>query len=228
VALGLAQHGYAGARLAPFVILAALVHQAALDRRRLADAAVGLVLAVAGFVLAYGPLVRVPLFHWQDFQARAVVEGIFQSGWYADRLAEGGDAVSILWEQVWRSLGAITSVPLRGPFYEPGMPLLEPVWAVLFLIGVAVALGRWRRMESALFAAWLLGVTLVGGALFVNPPQAHHLISIAPLLCVLVASGLNTVGCVVSRSLHRAGSALRWLMPLAAAGLASWSAAFYF
>jgi 4-amino-4-deoxy-L-arabinose transferase-like glycosyltransferase len=228
IALGLAQHTYYGARLAPLVVIVVLAHQVALDRRRVAAALPGLALAALGFVLAVGPLVRVPLFHWPQFQAGLLRQGLFQSGWFGDRVAEGTSGLQILFDQTWHSVAALFYLPVRGTFYEPGMPLLDPAAATLAACGLVLVFRRWRQPESVLIVAWLVGVVLFGSILLINPPQAHHYVALAPLLCLLVASGLHSVGDVAGYVLPRLRPIVPALTLAAAAALTTWSVLFYF
>ena len=79
---------YFGARLSVVVVLGFLAHQllfsrATVRRRRRATS-----LTALGFLIGWGPGVRVPLYHWDDYNARLVHVGIFQSGWFdAERSA---------------------------------------------------------------------------------------------------------------------------------------------
>ena len=228
VALGLAQHSYYGARLALFAVGAMLVHQLVFDRRRLAGAAPGLALGVIGFVVAFGPLVRVPLFHWADFQSGLTRQGLFQTGAFADRVAAGASPLRILFGQTRDALGGLATAPVRGPFYEPWVPLLDPVSAVLAAIGLVLVLRRWRRPESAVLLAWLLGAVLFGNVLLVDPPQAHHYVSIAPLLCLLAASGLDAAARFAGALAPRAAPVIPVLTLVVVAALATWSLRFYF
>jgi hypothetical protein len=71
----------------------------------------------------------------------------------------------------------------------PGRPALQPVWAAFFLVGVAVALWRWRRRaEFTLLCVLLLSLapSLItsGDALYVRSVTA------LPVVCILVVYGL--------------------------------------
>jgi len=61
VLIGFDQHLYFGGRLAPFVVVGVLAYMAAFHRRRLADIARFLPLLFLGFLVGFGPLIRLPL-----------------------------------------------------------------------------------------------------------------------------------------------------------------------
>jgi 4-amino-4-deoxy-L-arabinose transferase-like glycosyltransferase len=225
--VGVDQHFYFAARLAPFVVAAALLHRAVLERRRFADVARHLPLLALGFLVGVGPFVRVPLFHWPDFTARLATTGIFETGWYHDRVSEGASPAHVLGTHAWHSLGAFGFVRDVSPQYNPSMSLLDPVAAVLFVGGVLLMAVRIRRTESVLVLAWLLA-TVIASALVVATPAAEHYVTVAPAVCLAVACGLDAVVGAVA-GLHPHGR--RWsaaTVGVAVVGLCAWSATFYF
>jgi 4-amino-4-deoxy-L-arabinose transferase-like glycosyltransferase len=228
VALGLAQHFYMGARLAPLVLLVVLAHQFLLARRRVFAVLPYLPLMALGFVLGFGPLLRYFLLHPNDFIARLTVVGIFPSGWVAARQAEGLSLLQIMLFQARGALGGFIYEPDHSAFYDPQMPLLDRTSAILFILGLTLVIHRWRRIESALLLAWVLGVMIFGGMLLIDPPQSARYVIAAPAMCLLIGLALTQIA-----------AALRWALPLtqrhvavlgaaAVLLLALWNINFYF
>lgn len=224
VTLGVAQHFYMGARLTPLVLLAVLLHQLLLDRRRLLSLRWHLALLGVGFVLGFGPLLRFFLLHPNDFNARLSIVGVFQSGWFAEQLASGISLWQILAEQLRGAFGAFTFAPDRSAFYDPRMPLLDQGSSVLFILGVAIAISQWRRIESALLLAWLLGTVFFGGVLLIGPPLSPRYITAAPALCLLIALALDRLRAALPLA-RRYAYAINAIVILS---LAAWNLNFYF
>jgi 4-amino-4-deoxy-L-arabinose transferase-like glycosyltransferase len=224
--LGVDQHLYFAGRLGPLLIVAVIGQQAVFHRQRLLGTARFLPLLVLGFFVGFGPLIRVPLFHWPDFNARVATEGIFQNGWYHDRIADGASPLSVLAAQAWDGIGGYGFLNDRGPHYNPGMPLLDPVSNGFFIVGVLVLALRFRRSEPVLVLGWLLAVA-VASALVVSSPGSPHYVTAAPAICLAVAVGLDAI-------LGRAAAYPRvrpWAVGALAAtvaALGAWNLNFYF
>ena len=227
-AAGLAQHFYLGSRLVPVVVAAVVLHQLVWNRASIAPSFRYLPLLALGFLVGYGPGVRVPLYQWNDYNARLRQVGVFQSGWFDARRELGDSALDIAWFQMRQSFGAFTHVVDESADYWSQMPLLDTVSSLFFVVGLAAALATWRRAESAALVAWVAGTAIVGGVLLVSPPQSHRYVIVAPAACILVALGVERTS-ALARDLLPHGSA-----PIAAAAttavlvIALWNLDFYF
>jgi 4-amino-4-deoxy-L-arabinose transferase-like glycosyltransferase len=228
LAAGVAQHFYFGSRLVPLVLVAVVLHQLVLARANLARVARFLPLSVVGFGVGYGPAIRVPLYHWDDFNARLRLVGIFQSGWFDEHRALGESSFGILAHQVKQAAGAFTHVPDSGVHYAPGMPLLDSVSAACFLAGVLLVLLAWRRSESAALVSWLAGTVLAGGVLIVNPPESPRYVTAAPAACLVVSLAIVRAVAAAERLVTRLRPVAPALVAAVVAGLSAWSLAFYF
>jgi hypothetical protein len=136
--------------------------------------------------------------------------------------------VDILTDQFRRAIGAYTSVPDRSMFYDPGMPLLDPVSAALFVVGLVVLVVAWRRSESALLLAWLLGAAVLGGMLLVDPPHSPRYVNAAPAVCLVVALGIVSLVRSLGRSAGLSSRTRHAVVAAAVIALGLWSLAFYF
>ena len=228
VAAGLAQHFYLGSRLVPLVVGAVVVHQLVCNRAAIAGSIRHLPLLVVGFVVGYGPGIRVPLYQWNDFNARLREVGVFQSGWFDQRRELGDSTLDIAWFQVRRSFGAFTNVVDESANYWPQMPLLDTVSALFFVVGLAAVVATWRRAESAALLAWVAGTAIVGGVLLVSPPQSHRYVIVAPAACILVALGVERTIALVRDLLPRGRTLVSAAATAAVIAVALWNLDFYF
>jgi hypothetical protein len=217
-----------GGRLTPLLLLAVLVHLLLHDRRRLWGLRWHLVLLAIGFVLAFGPLLPFFLLHLNEFNARLANVGIFQTDWFAQRLAQGASTPQILLEQTQAALGGFTYIPDRSAFYDPKIPLLDQASSILFVLGLALMIGRWRRLESTLLVAWLIGVTVFGGILLTNPPSSPRYLTAAPVMCLLIALALDRLGTTLGAILSRDWRFGDQFSALVVVVLMVWNLNFYF
>jgi 4-amino-4-deoxy-L-arabinose transferase-like glycosyltransferase len=222
VIAGLAQHFYPGSRLTPILLAVVCAHQMIFNRRQLFANGWRLALTPLGFVLAFGPLLRFFVQNPNDFNARISQVGIFQTGWYASKLAEGLTPLDVFLSQARAAFGAYTFVNDRSAFYMPlEMPLLDNVSSVLFLIGVVILIMRLRHNESALMLIWLVGVSVFGGLLLVNPPESTRFINAAPAICAALAIGVHEILTLVAALLSEKDPARRSIIPAGGAALLS-------
>ena len=228
VAAGIAQHFYLGSRLVPLVLLAVVVHQILVDRQRLTRLGRGLGLAFLGFWIGYGPGFRVPLYQWDDYNARLAVVGVFQSGWFDARRALGDSVFEIFWRQVKQSAGAFTDIPDRSADYFPQMPLLDTVTAAFFLLGLAYCLWAWRSRESAAVLIWLGATVVTAGILLVDSPQSHRYVGAIPAAVVVAAVGIDRYADAAVAAVPRLRRAVPTLLVATVGGVVAWNVVFYF
>ena len=227
-ALGLSIYFYMGARLVPLVAAIVLAHLLLVDRRRFRQLAPRIALVPVGFALVAGPLLRWFTDHPDAFDARLKLVGLFQSGAFDERENAGESELAILGDQFRRAVGAYTSVPDRSTFYDPGSPLLDPISATLFAIGLMALVVAWRRSESALLASWLLGAALLGGMLLVDPPQSPRYVNAAPAVCLVIALGLVSGMRHMGRLAGLSPRTQHVVVAVTVSGLALWNLNFYF
>ena len=228
VSAGLAQHFYLGSRLVPLVLASVVAHQLLVNRAAVRPSVRYLPLAALGFLLGYGPGVRVPLYHWEEYNARISQVGVFQSGWFDSRRALGDSAFDIARHQLGQSFGAFTHISDRAVNYLPEMPFLDTVSALFFVIGLVVVALEWRRAESGALIAWIVGAAVTGGVLLVDPPHSHRYVIVAPALCIVVALGIVRTAGAVIRLTPRARPAWIAAASVLVLGIAFWNFDFYF
>jgi len=120
------------------------------------------------------------------------------------RAASAGDLSEIL-AHVWDTVRSVLwagSTALPYHYNVPGRPVLQPIWAVCAIIGLAVTIGRFRQKhEFLLLAALVLGLSpdfLTGAdALYMRAIYA------LPLIFILTARGLWAAGGFATGAWHQ-------------------------
>ena len=132
----------------------------------------------------------------------------------------------ILIKQVVMGLAAFTYIPLNA-WYTPGVPLLLPLPASLFLVGIVISLLQDYRERFPLLALWIITFGLVGG-LSESTPAAQRYIAAAPVCALFVGYGLSGTMALFERLWPRLGRAFYVGTVLIAAYLAFNELYFYF
>ncbi len=90
----------------------------------------------------------------------------------------------------------------NGRHNLPGAPMLDPVMAVLFVLGFGLALARFRHPANAFFIL-LVPLALTGGIFSVDfeAPQALRSIAVIPAVIYFCGLALSALGREVDRSL---------------------------
>jgi 4-amino-4-deoxy-L-arabinose transferase-like glycosyltransferase len=191
LALGLGQYFYVSVRVLPLLLLLWVVgmwwQHPRQWRQRLPD----FVLSGYTAVLTVLPLAIYFSGHWAEFQAplnRVTIVG--------DRLASmattaGSSPFLVVLRQMGQAALGFTHLPLRL-LYEPGVPLLLPLAAGLFLAGLAWALLHFDGRVGLLLLP-LLSVPILSG-FSQDPPASQRFILAMPAVAILVALPVGLVG----------------------------------
>ena len=201
LALGLGQYFYVSVRVLPLLVLIWMGvmwwRQPIRWRQQKVNFACGGITAVFTVL----PLGLYFVTHWAEFQApfnRVTIVGERLASMAA---AEGQSQTVIVLRQMWYAAQGFTHLPLRL-LYEPGVPLLLPLAAALFLAGVAWGLLHLDGRYGLLLLP-LLSVVLLSG-FSQDPPASQRFILALPSVAIFVALPL--------------GLFRRWLQPLWADG----------
>lgn len=191
--LGLSWYAYFGARLMTVVVGLYLVGRALgggspfLNRHGR-----GLVALAVGFALALWPLALYYVAHPADFLSRYNQVSIFASGWLAQEMSlTGKSAAALLLQQFWKSVSAFNATTDPTFWYHPGIPLLDPVSGIFFILGLTVAFWRVRRPGGGLLLLWFWAFILLGWTLTENPPSSQRGVGIIPVVAILTALGIT-------------------------------------
>lgn len=192
----LALYFYAGARFTPIVVGVVLLYAFIRAPRRFMDNHLpGVGVMLGAFFIAGAPMLQFATRFPDDFNARINQVGILQSGWLEDEvLLTGRSATAILWDQFRRAVLAYNYYPDRTVWYGLREPLLDPVFGVLFLLGLAFGtlrcLGDEKGQRLAPMVVWWWGGIILGGMLTESPPSTQRLVTTAVPTCFFIALAL--------------------------------------
>lgn len=131
---------------------------------------------------------------------------------------------------------SLAALALRGdmlPWHNlPGRPVLGPFMAALMVLGIGVALARWRQPPYGLAILWLL-IGLLPAAFLPQQPDFEYMAVILPVVFVFPAIGLRAIFQLVRERLKEhaalhATSAISVIVGVLIAGNAIWSFRDYF
>jgi 4-amino-4-deoxy-L-arabinose transferase-like glycosyltransferase len=191
VSLGLAQYFYPTARALPVLMLTWVVLSGLFDRQRLKQALPNLALMLLTTAVVLLPLASFYSRHPLDYMAP--FERVSALGPWLEFEVEtsGQPAWLILLKQMATSFLAFTYVPLRF-WYESGAPLLRPLPASLFLLGLVMLAARGRDHRFLLLGLWVAMFGVIGG-LSESTPASQRYIAVAPACALIIGFGLNEV-----------------------------------
>jgi hypothetical protein len=117
---------------------------------------------------------------------------IFATNWLVrEQEASGRSTVSLLLEQVWKSISAFNYSLDPTFWYRASIPLLDAVSGVLFVFGLVWCMVHWRWPSSGLLLIWFWSALFTGWVLTENPPSSQRMVIVAPALALLVGLGLD-------------------------------------
>ena len=213
-ALGLGMWYYAAYRLFPLVIAFVLIHglvTAARARRRLM-LNIGIMAFFAALVTL--PLAQFVVSHPDEFLMRTEATSVFTH-------ANEGETGRVIRESLIRHLRMfhIEGDP-NGRHNIPGAPMLDIFSGLLMLLGLAVAVARWRNAAFIVLPIWIF-IMIMPGVLTVpwEAPQSLRSITVIPAVIALATIGISfiwKVGSSVQVSAFRLGTAVFIAVLLAA------------
>jgi len=180
----MAFNSYTAARMVPFLVMALLAYLA-LVRRDLIFARWRGLLALAVVAAALSsPLVIYLLTH--PGAKQLTYSGFDVSQPITDLLAGKPQLVI---ETTLQTLGMFAFVGDPLPYYDmPGRPLMEPVGAALFLLGIATLVWRWREPRCGIVLIGLL-ITLLPGML--SQPAPNYARTVGAMALAFAVPGIG-------------------------------------
>jgi len=186
--LGLSLYFYFGTRLLLILVLALVLlcgFGRALQRWQ------GLLSMGIATFLASGPLLIYFAEQPHKLTERMITTGWFQSGLYQRELAaSGATAFVVMWDHLRQSALAFIYSLDRGYFYTAREPMLGIFAGALFVLGLQLALLRFREPRYRGLLVWLALTILLGGWMVVYAPGYHRYLIAAPAVCLLVGRAL--------------------------------------
>ena len=184
IVIGLSLYTYSTARFAPFVIVALGIYIALLHRQLLRKALPGLVLVLALATLVFLPEGLFFLRHPESFLERA------HFVWVFNPTLHQGNPGQALFDSALRSLGMFA---IRGDTFWSqnisGRPIFDPLSALLMLVGLALAVRRFRQPAYSFIVIWLAVMFVPGFLAIENNPNHLRATGLIPAIFILPALG---------------------------------------
>ncbi len=187
--LGISQYFYSSTRILLGIILAGIFLAVLFDRARLRRALPGFSLMMIIAIAIVLPLawyyIENPVNYFAPFVRVSLL-----GDWLKSQMQSTGDpAWKILLQQQLLGFQGYTYASLNH-WYTPETPLLRPIAAVLFYIGLIFLVLQNRDSRLALLLLWLASIAVVGG-LTESTPAAQRYVAAAPACALLVGYGLH-------------------------------------
>ena len=200
--LGLCVYFYMGARLIPLILLVYLALRWLQGARLWREHRWHLACLVLVAILAALPLLNHYRLFPSDLTARWQAVGIIPSGWLdTEPLVTGKTQLTLLTEQFAKSVLAFNLYSDPTFHYFPGIPLLQFIPAMLFILGIAASMRHPLQQANLTLLVWFLVVVIFGGMLLENPPSSARLVLVIPAVLLLVALGIDRVCDLVTTAL---------------------------
>ncbi len=184
LALGLGQYFYVSIRILPLLLLlwglAAWISKREAFRERLP----GLLLAAYVTLIVALPLLILFARYPDEFKAPMNRVTVLGDKLDAEMERTGNSAVQIIGDQMRLTALGFTTEPLRL-LYDPGVPLLLPLAAALFILGVIWGIWHFDLRYLLIFLPLLAAV--FAGSISGSAPASQRYVMVMPLVAVLVA-----------------------------------------
>ena len=182
--IGISLYTYTPARFAPLVILALALYVALLHRRLLRQTLPGFALALALTTLVFLPLGFFFLNHPESLLER------IQQVWMLNPELHRGSPGQALFDSALRTLGMFA---IRGDHYWhsniAGRPIFDPLSALLMLMGIALAVRRFREPAFGFIVIWLFVMFLPSLLAIQDTPNPIRATALIPAIFILPALG---------------------------------------
>ena len=210
-ALGLGMWFYTSFRLFPLVLGFMLVHYLVFERPEIRRFAAQVLLMGVVAAIVAAPVVQSAIVDSDEFFARTRATSVFS-------VMPFGEAVG----EVWTSLGKhVLMFNYQGdsnPRHNlPDARMLDFVSGILLVLGLGVALGRWRNVALLSLPFWVMFMVLPGVlTLPWEAPQSLRSIGAVPAVVVVITLSFGVLWWVGRSAPWRA---VRWATPLVLASL---------
>ena len=191
VGLGLSQYFYVSARSLLGLIPLWLIIAGLLDRTKIRKNALNFALMVGAALMVFLPLAGYFNLHQDQFQAPLGRFSILGDWMQREMENKGMSEIEILSEQFKLSFRAFTSERVIQ-WYNPGVPLLRPIIAGVFMIGLLLLIFRLKESRTYIIIIWLLAFVLIG-ALSTPVPAAQRYVAAAPVIALVVGFSLGEI-----------------------------------
>ena len=187
--LGISQFFYSSSHTLLILVLGWIILTAIFDRARLKRSWVNILI-----MLCIAAIIILPL-AWHYFKfPNTFLEPMdrvaLTPAWVKFQASNTGAPIwKVVLKQAESALGSYTYSPLQA-WYTPGVPLLRPFAAGLFLMGILLLVLRKGKWQIIPILLWLSAFILIGG-LSESTPAAQRLVAAAPVCALMVGFGLS-------------------------------------
>ena len=192
LALGLSQFFYSTSRFIPIILVLWMIILSLHKRPKRAQIS-GL---LSTLIVAFGVALPLALLYLSDIESlffTASRVSILVPEWTAEAAkALGTTPLGLVLEQAWITWLGLFIAELQGVYFNPGVPMLFGISAILAVLGIAICFRRIRDPRYDLPLITLL-ITLVIGGLSIQAPNAQRMLLLPPILALLVAFPLNEI-----------------------------------
>ncbi|MBE2223500.1 MAG: glycosyltransferase family 39 protein [Anaerolineae bacterium] len=197
IAIGLNAYAYTPAHVMPLILILLLLGTVLFQRQVMTAQFHHIAAAFALALIVALPQILYYNNHDGLFMERFHEQSIFseQTNWLAqEALFTGRSSAEILWQQAEKALLSLNSNQDSSPAFSSGSSLLSGGLALLFVLGVMMALLRIRQHSYGVALLWLLIPLLWGGVLLVQSPSSERLVGLLPIVCLLATVALVEIG----------------------------------
>lgn len=205
--LGASLYSYRGARFLPIFLGLFFGGWVISSREFRRSHLVNLVLVATLAAVVFAPLAMYGMAHPDVFFARELHVSVFNPDW------ERGSPLQAFAVALVKTMGMFN---FQGdPEFDrnPGRrPVLDPIGSLFFVIGLAIALWRWKRANYLFVVLWLLIMALPGAFTAEALPHFHRGIGALPAVCLLSTIGVLSVKEWLERRPWQGARELSWAL----------------
>ncbi len=187
----LALYTYFSGRAAPIIIGVVFLFMMASDYRRWLDYLKLAVATAVSALVVFGPQLGFYLTHLSnmlDYQKTRLI-------WNQMPHLTGGNPnitfPTVLGRQIDAAFWGLTYYVDVTVQY--GDRILDSVTGILFFVGLALCLRRWRHREHFMLLAWYVVISVFTGVIVISVPSAYRLCGMIPLTCLLAGVAVQRI-----------------------------------
>jgi uncharacterized membrane protein len=189
--LGISQYFYVSSRGLFGVVIAGVVIAVLVQRIRLYQSLPDLLLMFAVAVAVLFPLAWFYIHQPNEFLAPIDRVSFLRETFNGPPKIIEGPVWKYAVKQILIGMKAFTYTPILY-YYAPETPILRPIYAILFYIGLIFLALRNRDSSLVLLLLWLITFGLIGG-LSESAPASQRYVAAAPVCALVVGFGIHKV-----------------------------------
>jgi 4-amino-4-deoxy-L-arabinose transferase-like glycosyltransferase len=189
LSLGISQYFYPSSHTLIILLLLWLIFAAIFDRSRLKRSWVNLVITIIVATIVAEPLIWHYIKYPDTFFEPMNRVGLSLAWLNQQVINTGTPAWKIVLNQIALAFGSFTYDHLQA-WYTPDTPLLRPLSAALFLIGIVLVFLRKQKWHIIPLMLWLFAFVAIGG-FSESTPAAQRYVAAAPVCALLIGYGLS-------------------------------------